>query len=144
MKKFNKELNGYNKYEVNTFLNQVIVETEKMLKKVKQQQQEIDLLKKELIHYKEIEKSLNMALTNAHEIGEHIRKMASEESNMVIEEAKQNASRIVNDALLRSEKIDFKTKQAEKNLRVFKNRLRTIVEQQLAVVEDIETLEIEE
>lgn len=144
MKKFSKEFNGYNKEEVNDFVSEVIMQTERLLKKLENQQKEINNLKKEIIRYKGIEKSLDLALTNAQEVGEHIRKMASNESNMIIDEAKRNASRIVNDALIRSEKIELKTEQAERNLRIFKNKLRSIVAQQLEVVEEIETLEIEE
>ena len=144
MKKFNKEFNGYKKQEVNAFLNDVIIETEKMLKKVKQQQEEITELKKEIIHYKEIEKSLTLALNNAEQASENIRKMAREESRAIIEDAKRNASKIVNDALIKNERLELKREQTERNLRVFKNRLRAIVEQQLEVVDEIETLEIEE
>ena len=144
MKKFNREFNGYNKKEVNAFLNDVIVETEKMIKKVRAQQDEITELKKEIIRYKEIERSLNIALTNAEQVGEHIRKMAREESQAIIDDAKRNANRIINDALMRNEKLELKREQTERNLRVFKNKLRAIVEQQLEVVDEIETLEIDE
>ena len=144
MKKFSKEFNGYNKEEVNAFLNEVIVQTEKLLKRLEYQQKEINSLKQDIIHYKGIEKSLDLALANAQEVGNHIRKMATDESNMIIDEAKRNASKIVNDALIRSEKIELKTAQAERNLRVFKNKLRSIVQEQLEVVEEIETLEIGE
>lgn len=144
MRKFSKEFNGYNKDQVNAFLNDVIIETEKLLKKLEKQQSEIASLKDDIIHYQGIERSLNLALTNAQDVGNQIRKVATTESRAIIEEAKQNASRIVNDALIRSEKIQLKTEQAERNLRVFKNRLRSIVEEQLQVVEEIETLEIEE
>jgi len=144
MKKFSKEFNGYNKEEVNDFVNEVIMQTERLIKRLENQQKEINTLKKDIIHYKGIEKSLDLALTNAQEVGEHIRKMANNESNMIIEEAKRNASRIVNDALIRSEKIETKTQQAERNLRIFKNKLRSIVAAQLEVVDEIETLEIEE
>lgn len=144
MKKFSKEFNGYNKEEVNDFLNEVIVQTERLLKRLENQQKEINSLKKDIVHYQSIEKSLNLTLANAQEVGEHIRKMANEESNMIIEEAKRNASKIVNDALIRSEKIELKTQQAERNLRIFKNKLRSIVQSQLEVVEEIETLDIQE
>lgn len=144
MKKFSKELSGYNKAEVNDFLNEVIRETEKLLRKLENQQAEIDSLKKDIIRYQDIERSLNLALNNAQNVGESIRRMANSESERIIQDAKMNASRIVNDALVRSEKIELKREQAERNLRVFKNRLRSIVEQQLSVVEDIEMLEVEE
>ena len=144
MKKFNKEFNGYNKEEVNAFLNEVINETEKLLGKLERQQKEIDSLRNDIFHYQDIEKSLNMALVNAQEVGENIRRMANSESERIIDDAKRNASRIVNDALIRSEKIELKREQAERNLRIFKNRLRSLVEDQLKVVDEIETLEVEE
>ncbi len=144
MKKFNREFNGYNKAEVNAFLSEVISETEKLLNKLERQQKEINSLRNDIIHYKDIERSLNLALTNAQEVGDHIRKMATTESQAIVDEAKRNASKIVNDALIKSEKIELRRQQAERNLRVFKNKLRSIVEEQLEVVEEIETLEIEE
>ena len=144
MKKFSREFNGYNKEEVNAFLNDVINETEKLLNKLERQEKEISSLRNDIIHYRDIEKSLNLALTNAQQVGDHIRKMATAESQSIVDEAKRNASKIVNDALIRSEKIELKRQQAERNLRVFKNKLRSIVEEQLEVVEEIETLEIEE
>lgn len=144
MNKFNKEFNGYNKAEVNNFLSDVIVQTEKLLAKIEIQQNEINSLKNQIIHYQDIERSLNLALNNAQEAGESIRHNARNEAKSIIDEAYRNANRIVNDALIRSEKIDLKTENAIKNLRVFKNRLRRIVEQQLEVVEEIEILEIEE
>ena len=144
MKKFSREFNGYNKAEVNDFLNNVIKQTEVILRKIESQKTEIDELKKQIIHYQDIERSLNLALNNAQSVGDNIRRIANEESKLIIEDAKRNASRIVNDALIRNERIELKRQQAERNLRVFKNRLRSIVEQQLEVVEEIETLEVEE
>ena len=44
MKKFSKEFNGYNKEEVNAFLNDVIIQTEKVLQKLEKQQTEISSL----------------------------------------------------------------------------------------------------
>ena len=144
MKKFSREFNGYNKAEVNDFVNSVIKHTEVILKRIEEQKSEINELKNQIIHYQDIERSLNLALSNAQSVGDNIRRIANEESKLIIEDAKRNASRIVNDALIRNERIELKRQQAERNLRVFKNRLRTIVEQQLEVVEEIETLEVEE
>lgn len=144
MKKFNKEFNGYNKSEVNSFVNDVINQTEKVLKKLEYQQNEINSLKAQIIHYQDIERSLKLALNSAEQVGENIRRTATSDAKVIIEDAKRNANRIVNDALIRSERIEAKIEQSERNLRVFKRKLRSIVEQQLEVVEEIEVLEVEE
>ena len=76
-------------------------------------------------------------------MSDNIRRMAEEESDMIVTNAKHNASRIVNEALLRAEKIEQNSDMLERNIRIFKRKLKSIVEQQLAVVEEIEVLELE-
>lgn len=143
MKRFSKEFNGYNKDEVNAFVNDTINQVEKVLAKMEKQQAEINSLKNQIVHYQDIERSLNLALMNAQEVGENIRKMAQGEARSIIDEAHRNANRIVNDALIRSEKIELKTDNAERNLRILKKKLRNIIEHQLDIIEEIEVLEVE-
>lgn len=144
MKKFGKEFNGYNKNEVNAFLDDTIGQIERLLVKLERQQLEINSLQNQIIHYQDIERSLKLALNSVEESGENIRRNARNEAKGIIDEANRNANRIVNDALIRSERIEVKTENARRNLRLFKNHLRRIVEQQLEVVEEIEILEVEE
>ena len=143
MEKFSYEANGYNRGEVNQFVSDVIKETEDIIIRVKKQRVEIEELKKQLKHYREIEDSLKNTIMHAEETGENIKKMAREESRIIVSDAKNNASRIVNEALLKAEKIDNDREMLEKNMRVFKKKLRLIVEQQMAVVDEIEVLELE-
>lgn len=144
MEKFDRELNGYKRSEVNQFLSEVIEQTEKTLQKIEKQNEEIKNLREQLIHYEQIEQSLRMALDHAENIGSRVRKEAQNEARQIVDEARRNADWIVNDALLRSERIELKNANMEKNLRVFKKKLRAIVEQQLEVVEEIEILEVDD
>ena len=144
MEKFSYEANGYNRSEVNQFVSDVIKETEGIITRVRRQNAEIDELKKELQHYRELETSLKDAIMKAEETGDNIKKMAREESTMIVNDAKHNASRIVNEALLRAERIENQADLLERNMRIFKKKLKAIMEQQMAVVEEIEILELEE
>ena len=143
MEKFSYETNGYNRDEVNKFINDVIVQTENIVSRCKRQRDEIESLKKELEHYKNLEKSLNMAILKAEGTGDNIKRMARDEAEMIIGDAKGNASRIVNESLLRAEKIENRADILERNLKIFKRKLRIIVEQQMAVVDEIEVLELD-
>ena len=144
MEKFSYETNGYNRSEVNQFISDVIRETETIITRVKNQSNEIEELKKELEHYKKLENALNNAVMKADEAKADITRLANEESDLIIREAKNNASRIVNDALLRAEKLENERETLERNMKIFKRKLKLIIEQQLAVVDEIEILEIEE
>lgn len=143
LEKFSYETNGYNRDEVNKFINDVIVQTENIVSRCRKQRDEIESLKKELEHYKNLEKSLNMAILKAEETGDNIKRMARDEAEMIIGDAKGNASRIVNESLLRAEKIENRADILERNLKIFKRKLRIIVEQQMAVVDEIEVLELD-
>lgn len=143
MEKFNYEPNGYNRKEVNRFINDVIVQTEGIIKKYQSQSKEIDNLKKELEHYQSIEDSLKQAIASAEMTGNDIKHLAREEATMIIDNAKNNADRIVNEALLKAEKIEITRQNLENNIKIFKRKLKLIMEQQMAVVEEIEVLELD-
>ena len=144
MEKFSYETNGYNRSEVNQFVSDVISETEGIITRVKSQRDEIEKLKKELEHYKELESTLNKAIIKAEETSDNIKKMAREESNMIIDNAKHNASRIVNEALIKAEKIENNSYTLQRNMKIFKRKLKILMEQQQAVVDEIAILELEE
>ena len=143
MDKFSYEEKGYNREEVNKFIDNVIVQTEAVINRVKSQQEEIKSLKKELEHYKTIEDTLKSALLNAEKASNDIKKNAIEESKLIVMDAKRNASHIVNDALLRADKIEARADMLERNIVTFKRKLKLIIDQQQAVVEDIDELELD-
>ena len=144
MKKFSYETNGYNRNQVNQFVEEVITQTEGIITKCKEQKREIENLKRELERYKNIETSLKDAIIRAEEAGDNIKRMAREESEMIVTDAKHNASRIVNEALLKADKIETQSERLQNNIKIFKRRLRLIVEQQMEVVEEIEVLDLDD
>ena len=141
--RFSIEENGYNKAEVNKLIDDVIVQTEGIIERVKKQSKEIKELKEELEKYKRMEDTLKSSMYKAEVASNNIKKQAIDEGKMIVEDAKRNASRIVNDALIRSEKIELKADTLERNVRIFKKKLKLIVEQQLAVVDEIEERDFE-
>ena len=144
MDKFHYEANGYNRSEVNAFIERVIRETEGIINKCQEQKDEIKDLKDKLESYKALEDSINKSIVNAEKTSDNIKRLAREEANVIVSVAKNNASRIVNDALIRSERIEQQADVLERNIKIFKRKLKIIVEQQLAVVEEIEVLDLDE
>lgn len=144
MEKFSYETNGYNRSEVNRFVEEVITQTEGIISKCKSQKKEIENLRQELERYRNMEVSLKDAIIRAEEAGDNIKRMAREESNMIVIDAKHNANRIVNEALLKAEKIEVKAENIENNMKIFKRKLKLIMEQQMAVVEEIEILKLDD
>lgn len=142
MDKFSTSLTGYKKEEVNKFVSEVIKQVESMLADLRTKDIQIGELKQSLEHYKNMETTFNRAILVAEDASNQIKRIARDESASIIEDARKNASRIVNDALIQAEKTEMETAQLKRNIITFKRRLRSIIENQLDLVEDIEHLDI--
>ena len=152
MGKFTIREHGYDIKEVNSFLDQVINQVERMVKDIKKKDDFIrslsgmendnKRLKEKLAQYERMEGTLNRAIIMAEKTSEQIRTAAQKESEIIITDAKRNANRIVNDALLKAEKTVMEADMLKRNVSIFKKRLRGIVEAQLEVIDDIEKIEM--
>lgn len=152
MEKFKRALRGYDPDEVNRFLDQIIKQVEEMIEEIKDRDskiielekiaQENVRLKDKIEQYERMEGTLNKALFMAQKTSEQIKLSAHQESTILLDEAKQNASRIVNEALLRAEKTELEVNMLKRNVNIFKRRLRDIIETQLEIVDDIEKIEL--
>ena len=138
MRKFNNSFPGYNKNEVNSFVSNVTTEYESMLNNLKTRDQEIETLKKELEHYKSIESTLNRAILIAEESSQNIKKTAFDESKVIIEDAKRNASRIINNALIKAEKVEMEANNLKRQVAQYKRRYKNILEEQLDQIERLD------
>ena len=154
MEKFSRTLHGYNPDEVNSFLDEIIAEVERMIESNRQKNEEILALKNQLSNIKtndevvkkaqkfdELETTLNKAIVMAQDTGEHIRRVAKQERDLILEEAKKNASLIINDALVRSEKIEYQATLLRKNIIMFKRKLKNNLEEQMKLVDEIEVID---
>ena len=132
MDNFNEERLGYRKEEVNEFVDYVIKKTEENISTIKSQKEEIARLTNELEEYKRLY-LVNSKMNNPSYYSE-------KEADLIIKEAKDNASRIVNSALLKAEKIENQKEILNKSIRMYKKKIRSTIMEQLDILEDIEIL----
>lgn len=140
-KTFGMSFYGYNKNEVNDFLNNVTKEYEDMLNKLKKTADEKAKLESELEQYKSIETSLRRTLALAEESNQTIRKSANDESIAIIEDAKKNASRIINDALIRAQKIQDDADKIKLDTIKYRNKAINILKEQKEILDKYEDIE---
>ena len=152
MDKFNRTLRGYDPEEVNSFLDQVIARVEKMvadidkkdkeIKELKARLAETERLREKLEQYERMEDTLNRAILMAQKTSDQLKLAAHIESEIMMEDAKKNASRIVNEALMRAERIENDAITLKRNVNIFKRRLKDIIESQLEVIDEIDKVEL--
>lgn len=144
VQKFETVFRGYNKEQVEEYFDNVIKEYEQLLERKKLVDQEVTELKSKLKHYEEVENTLNHAIMTAETAGDQIKSAARCEAESMVNEAKRNANRIINDALLKAEKAQDTANQLKRNVNVFKRRLKDIIENQMEVIDEIERIDFDE
>ena len=137
MKKFSTSFGGYNKYEVNEFVDDVTKNYEEMLNRLKKTDEEVRLLREELIKAKEKEIGWAKAFQIAEEASSQIRKVAKDESNAIIDDAKRNASRILNDALIKAEKVEADAQELRHRVEVYKRKVKEVIDEQKEMIDEI-------
>ena len=154
-----KTFKNYSPEEVDHFLDQIIIQVEKMIEDNKAKNKEIALrdakieeltnivkntahIKDKLEQYERMESTLKSAIVMAQRTSDQIKSSAHRESEIILEDAKRNASRIINESLLKAEKADMEAEMLKRNVNIFKRKLRGIIEAQLEMVEDIEKVEM--
>ena len=152
MEKFNRTLRGYDPEEVNSFLDKVIAQVETMISDIKEKDakiaelEKISLenknLKEKLMQYERMEATVNKTIMMAQKTSEQVRMSTQKECDAVLEDARCNANRIVNEALLRAEKTEQEANMLRRNINIFKRRVKDIVEAQLEVVNEMDQVEL--
>ena len=143
MKKFDTVFRGYDKAQVQSFLDDVIKNYELLLEKSKKTEEENKKLVEQIAYYQRIEDTMNRAIYTAEAAGDQIKSSARKEANVLINDARRNANRIINDALLKAERAQNHADQLKRNTNILKRRLRQIIENQLEVIEEMDKVDFD-
>ena len=167
MEKFSRVLRGYDPEEVNNFLDKVIEKVETMVSEIEAKDKkivelsnldkqtkekynlELNKLKQEnltltskIAKFERMEENLKRAILMAEKTSEQIKLTAYQERDIIVTDAKKNANRIVNEALLKAEEVQKETDTLRRNIIVFKRRLKEALSTQAELIEDIEKIEL--
>ncbi len=135
-KEFTRGLRGYDQDEVNDFLDQVIKDFEIVIREKKELQRQVEDLQEKLQHFNNIEETLNKSILIAQQTAEELKGNATKEAHLIVREAEKNADRIINEALEKARRIEIEVEELKKQGKVFRTRLKMLVEAQLELVEN--------
>ena len=108
-KKFAKQMmNGYSVEEVDNFLDELTLDYEKLYKESNENKGKISELEASLVKYKNLESTLQNTLVMAQSTADEIKKVAKQEAEQIVKDAKGNAQKEA-DSLL--QEINMKKKE---------------------------------
>lgn len=152
-KTFGVQFRGFNREEVDEFLDIVVRDYEDLVRSNHEKEQHIKNLEERLSYFDEIKDSLSQSVLIAQDTAERVKQAANDRSNNIIKQAEQDAQRLLDEAkykaneILRqatdnAKKVAVETEELKNKSRVFHQRLKSTIESQLAIVDSSDWEEI--
>lgn len=133
-KEFRTVLRGYEKNEVDEFLDQIIKDMEQLVKENNELKDQKAKLDDKLSHYYNLEQTLHNALVVAQETAEEVKAAAKREAQLIVKEAEMKAERQVDDAIAKVRRMTSELDELRKQAAVFRSRLMNLLKAQLDMI----------
>lgn len=139
MKRFSIVNNGYNIEEVNNFIDIVIKKLEKLSEENNNYLAQLENLKKQ--SQQNVDIKVAKALVAAQETTDKMKELAKAEAELIVKEAKDNASAIVHESLVNAQKTEQEYEMLKKKYNVYKAKMESLVKAQLELLKSDNTEE---
>ena len=103
--KFQVNWRGYDKQEVETFLEMISADAESLLQECNTLKLELQKCEAQLVDFRENERAIQQTIMTTQKVSDDLKRNAQREAELIISEAKVAAGKIMNDARAQAEKV---------------------------------------
>lgn len=132
---FRRKLRGYDPVEVDLFLESVAEEVERLNRRHGEMLEETGRLRQELAELRSREATLQQTLVTAQRMTEEMKERAGRQSELLVQEARLKADRLLQDAQDRLLRLESDISRSKLERETFERRLRGVLEQHRALLE---------
>lgn len=137
-KDFKRGFRGYDMDEVDTFLDAIREDYEKIYKLNSTFKEQVIVLKEKVEHYTNMESTLQNTLVLAQTAAQQAKENSEKQAKIMIKEAEREADILIKEAEKRVSEINKEYEFTKQQFKAFKSRFRGMVESQLETIESIE------
>ena len=135
-KEFKKALFGYDIVSIETYMDEVLEEYERIYKENTELKDRVEMLSDQIRQYNSMEETLKSTLIVAQTTAEQVALAARQKGDNIIKDAQLKAGEIINDAHKDVENIKVEYENLSKDIFIFKSRYKSFMESQLLSLED--------
>lgn len=129
---------GYNKNEVDDFVEAISEDYEKLYKENIALKDKNNLLADAIKEYKAMETALRDTVVSAHSISDDIKKNAYKEAENIIIEAKNKADEMKNEAVKVLTEAEAKANELKQEYGLYKAKMKSFIQAQLEILNEKE------
>ena len=135
-RKFNKEMRGYSKVEVEEFMNVISENYELIYKENLANKDKINMLSNAIKQYKSMEETLQSAILVAQNAGDEVVQNAKKNAENIIKDAENKAAKLLADASREVTRLSYQYEEMRRSVEVFKTRIISLLTSQLDIVKE--------
>ena len=135
-KRFPTKFKGYDDVEVDAFLDQLTIDYERLYKENAELRTQVEDNKKELEHYRNVEKTLQNTLVMAQTTAEDIKLNAQSRAEQIIREAQSEARKATEEITKEEFEIRRRTEELKRQFSVYKAKMEALLISQLELLQD--------
>lgn len=139
-KDFRRAIRGYNEEEVDTFLDEVAKEMERLFQENIDLTEKVERLEKRVAQYQSFEQALQETMLTAQNSADELKKNAGKAAELIIKDAQMKAEQIKRQILIEREKVKAEIVMLKKISEDFKLRFLQFLKQQSETVSRVENL----
>lgn len=133
-KTFKKGLNGYDKGDVDSFIEMILSDYESLYKMSIESGDKINTLSKLVDTYKAMEETMKNSLIVAQQAADEVTKNAREKADITIAEANLKAKAIIDEAQSKINELDAELSQLKTSMELYKSQAIGMLSAQIDVV----------
>lgn len=137
-KDFSKKIKGYDCNEVDDFLDEIIKDYSNLLKENQSLKNRVGMLTKTVENYKALEDSLTKSVDMAKQTAKDIKDSANSEAQMIINNAKLDASRLAKQIDDEHIKRHNEMLRIKSETEMYKTRLKSLCQNMIQMLDDAE------
>ena len=137
-KTFKKAINGYDKKDVDEYMEIIMADYEKVYKQSIEANDKINTLTKLLESYKAMEDTMKESLIVAQKTADDLTKNATEKAELLVDEAKIEAKNIIAEASAEVNKINTQLSELKTAMDLYRSKAVGMLNAQIEVVNKFE------
>jgi len=126
-----QKIGGYNKKQVDDFVEAVVKDFEAYYRENKELKDRITVLNESLKNFKMMEDSLQNTLLFAQNTADDIKKNAQDKAETILEEARISAAEMLREADRKKQDAEREYEELKNQYRIFKTKFKSLLEAEL-------------
>ena len=132
---FKSGVMGFDKNEVNDFLNAITLDYEKLYKENIALKDKNTLLSDAIKEYKSMESALRDTVVSAHSVSDDIKKNAYKEAENILKEARNKCDEMINETNKLLNETKLETENLKQQYSIYRSKVKALINSQLELLD---------